>query len=160
MRVQAAVTDFADLRYEQAFEEHWNDVFRFSLAWTNDWCAAEDLAQETFLRLWRHRTQLAWDRPVLPWLLVAARRLATDRFRSLKRQIAGHGMERALDESVQARWLDVQAAMASLSPVERTAIVLVTLEGWTYEEAAEALATTSGALRAAVSRARAKLEVA
>ena len=64
------------------------------------------------------------------------------------------------DESVQARWLDVQSAMATLSPIERTAIVLVAIEGWSYDETAEALSTTSGALRAAVSRARAKLEVA
>jgi hypothetical protein len=34
----------ADLLYERAFEAHWDDVFRLSLTWTNDWAAAEDMA--------------------------------------------------------------------------------------------------------------------
>lgn len=155
----AAVND-ADLNYERAFEIHWNDVFRFSLAWTNDWSAAEDLAQDTYLRLWQHRATLDWDRPVLPWLLVAARHLATDRFRALSRRILPHASDTAFDESTQARWLDVRAAMGRLSTLERTALVLTAIEGWSYAEVATALGTSDGALRAAVSRAREKLEVA
>jgi RNA polymerase sigma-70 factor, ECF subfamily len=160
MSVHIAVADAADLRYEQAFETHWDDVFRFSLAWTNDWSAAEDLAQDAYLRLWQHRLTLDWDRPVLPWLLVAARRLATDRFRSLNRRILPRSSDPSFDETTQARWLDVRAAMGRLSALERTALVLTAIEGWTYSEVATALGTSDGALRAAVSRAREKLEAA
>lgn len=154
-----AVVIDADLRYQQAFEEHWDDVFRFSLAWTNDLPAAEDLAQDAYLRLWQHRTELDWDRPALPWLLVAARRLATDRFRSLRRRILPQA-DHLFDEAARVRWLDVQAAMTGLSPLERSALVLTAVEGWSYAEVATALGTSDGALRAAVSRARQKLEVA
>ena len=155
----AVVTD-ADIQYERAFETHWDDVFRFSLAWTNDWAAAEDLAQDAYLRLWQHRATLDWDRPILPWLLVAARRLATDRFRSLSRRILPHASDTPFDEATQARWLDVRSAMGRLSTLERTALVLTAIEGWSYTEVATALGTSDGALRAAVSRAREKLEVA
>ncbi len=65
-----------------------------------------------------------------------------------------------LDEAVWDRWLDVQTAMASLSPLERTALVLTAVEGIPYADAAAMLGTSAGALRAAVSRARDKLEVA
>jgi RNA polymerase sigma-70 factor (ECF subfamily) len=160
MSLQMAVITDADLRYEQAFETHWDDVFRFSLAWTNDWSAAEDLAQDAYLRLWQHRATLDWGRPVLPWLLVAARRLATDRFRSLSRRILPRASDNAFDEAAQARWLDVRSAMSRLSTLERTALVLTAIEGWSYAEVATALGTSDGALRAAVSRAREKLEVA
>ena len=155
-----AVVNDADLHYERAFETHWDDVFRFSLAWTNDWSAAEDLAQDTYLRLWQHRATLDWDRPVMPWLLVAARRLATDRFRSLSRRILPRSSDTQFDESTRARWIDVRAAMGKLSTLERTALVLTAIEGWSYTEVATALGTSDGALRAAVSRAREKLEVA
>ena len=76
-----AIADAPDLdfEYERAFDAHWNDVFRFALAWTNDWGAAEDLAQDAFLRLWDHRGRLDWQQPLLPWLIVTTRRLATDR---------------------------------------------------------------------------------
>jgi RNA polymerase sigma-70 factor, ECF subfamily len=160
MSVQVAVADAADLQYERAFERHWDDVFRFSLAWTNDWAAAEDLAQDAYMRLWQARLSLDWERPVLPWLLVAARRLATDRFRSLRRRVLPRTAEPVLDETARVRWLDVRSAMGTLSSLERTAIVLTAVEGWSYAEVALALGTSDGALRAAVSRAREKLEVA
>jgi RNA polymerase sigma factor (sigma-70 family) len=149
-----------DIAYERAFAEHWSDVFRFALAWTNDWTAAEDLAQEAFLRLWDHRSRLDWERPVLPWLLVTTRRLATDRFRAMRRRLLPPSHPARLDEAVQARWLDVCAAMAALSSLERTALVMTAVEGATYEEAGRVLGTSAGALRAAVSRARTKLETA
>ena len=153
----AESTEYA---YERAFEASWSDVFRFALAWTNDWAEAEDLAQEAYLRLWNHRSHLDWDRPVLPWLLVTTRRLATDRFRKLRRRLLSMPEPASLDAGVQARWLDVQAAMGELSPLERTALVMTAVEGASYEDAAHVLGTTAGALRAAVSRARTKLEAA
>ena len=155
-----AIAVSTEIAYEHAYEEHWSDVFRFALAWTNDWAAAEDLAQEAYLRLWNQRTRLDWNRPVLPWLLVTTRRLATDRFRALRRRLLPTSHPATLDEAVHARWLDVCAAMADLSPLERTALVMTAVEGASYEEAGRVLATTAGALRAAVSRARTKLETA
>ena len=157
---QVCIAESTEIAYERAYEEHWSDVFRFALAWTNDWAAAEDLAQEAYLRLWNHRADLEWDRPVLPWLLVATRRLATDRFRALRRRLLPASQPATLDTAVHARWLDVSAAMAELSPLERTALVMTAVEGATYEEAGLVLGTTAGALRAAVSRARSKLEAA
>ena len=155
-----AIAESTDIVYERAFEAHWSDVFRFALAWTNDWAAAEDLAQEAFLRLWNNRAKLDWDRPVLPWLLVTTRRLATDRFRQLRRRLLPVQPPATLDQGLQARWLDVCAAMAELSTLERTALVMTALEGASYDEAAAVLGTSAGALRAAVSRARTKLETA
>jgi DNA-directed RNA polymerase specialized sigma24 family protein len=54
----------------------------------------------------------------------------------------------------------VSAALGTLSPLERSALVMTAIEGHTYDEAASTLGSTAGALRAAVSRARAKLETA
>jgi RNA polymerase sigma-70 factor (ECF subfamily) len=154
------IAESTEIAYERAFEEHWSDVFRFALAWTNDWTSAEDLAQDAYLRLWNHRAHLDWNRPVLPWLLVTTRRLATDRFRALRRRLLPTSQPSTLDAdpSLRARWLDVCAAMADLSPLERTALVMTAVEGASYDEAGRVLGTTAGALRAAVSRARTKLE--
>ena len=131
-----------EIAYERAYDAHWSDVFRFALAWTNDWAAAEDLAQEAYIRLWNQRAQLDWSRPVRPWLLVTTRRLATDRFRALRRRLLAVPEPATLDASVQDRWLDVAAAMADLSPLERAALVMTAIEGATYDEAAMVLGTT------------------
>ena len=157
-----AIVEPAEIAYERAFEEHWSDVFRFALAWTNDWTSAEDLAQDAYLRLWSHRARLDWNRPVLPWLLVTTRRLATDRFRALRRRLLASPQAASLDAdpALLACWLDVSTALADLAPLARTALVRTAVEGATYEEAGRVLGTTAGALRAAVSRARTKLETA
>lgn len=156
--MELAVASSVETAYEEAYEEHWHDVFRFALAWTNDWAAAEDLAQESYLRLWNRRTSVDWERPLLPWLIVTTRRLATDRFRALRRRVIKAPKSTTLDEAALDRWFDVQKALARLSPVERTALVLTAVEGIPYADAAGMLGTSPGALRAAVSRARGKLE--
>lgn len=143
--------------YERAYGTHWTTVFRFALAWTNDWGAAEDVAQEAFARLWRSRSKVAWDRDVLPWLLVTARHLLTDRFRSLRRRYFNVAQPATLDEATAIRWLDVQRAMRHLSPLERSAIVLTVLEGRESTDVAKVLGVSPGAVRAAVSRGRDKL---
>ena len=56
--------------YQRTYDRFSGDVFRFALAWTNDWASAEDLTQEAYLRLWRHRASIDWERPMLGWLLV------------------------------------------------------------------------------------------
>jgi RNA polymerase sigma-70 factor (ECF subfamily) len=155
-----AMVDSAERQYQLAYDRFAGDVFRFVLAWTNDWTSAEDLTQETYLRLWQHRASIDWDRPIIAWLLVTARRLANNRFRALRRRLAPTRSALASDELVRVRWLDVREALGTLTPLERTALITTAVEGWSYAEVANVLKTTEGALRAAVSRARDKLEVA
>jgi RNA polymerase sigma-70 factor, ECF subfamily len=149
----------ADERFEQEFQRHWLTVFRFALAWTNDWSAAEDLAQDAFARLWARRTTMNWSKSTLAWLLTTTRHLATDRFRRLRRavRLTDGGGTPALDSDARLRWLDVRTAMAGLTPVQRSALVLTAVVGLDSEAAARALDTTPGAVRAAVSRARSTL---
>jgi RNA polymerase sigma-70 factor (ECF subfamily) len=144
-------------RFDTAFRETWPAVFRFAVAWTNELHSAEDIAQEAFTRLWDRRESVDWERPVIGWLLVVTRRLATDRFR---RRVAPFVAPRVrdLNEDGVAAWLDVRAAFGRLSARERAAVISVGLLGFTPDEAAEPLGMSAGAVRAAVSRAREKLE--
>lgn len=144
-------------RFDDAFRRAWPSVFRFATAWTNDVPAAEDITQEAFTRLWDRRTSVDWDRPIVPWLLVVTRRLATDRFRRLKTPFHPVRVHDLNDDGVAA-WLDVRAAFARLSARERAAIVTVAILGYSPDEAAEPLGMTPGAIRAAISRGRDKLE--
>ena len=157
---EQAATVSAETAFDRAFEAHWNDVFRFALAWTNDWGAAEDVVQETFVRLWRHRKVVDWSTEIRPWLIVAARRVATDRFRALRRRLRGASPLPSLTEDTVDRWIDTRRAMAHLSPLERTALILTAVEGYGSAEAGALLGTSPGAVRSAASRARAKLLVA
>lgn len=144
-------------RFNEAFRDEWPAVFRFAVAWTNDLSSAEDIAQQAFTVLWDRRRSIDWERPVIPWLLVVTRRLATDRFRRLKAPFVPPRV-RDLNEDGVATWLDVRAAFRKLSGRERAALISVAILGFTPDEASEPLGMSPGAVRAAVSRAREKLE--
>jgi len=150
--------DDIERRFEQCYEESWLPTFRFALAWTNDWSAAEDLAQEAFARLWAGRATVDWTSPLLPWLLVVTRRLATDRFRRLRSALrVSDGVEQGLDSDARIKWIDVRARMDSLTAHQRSSIVLVHVLGLPVSEAATTLGISANAVRAAVSRARERL---
>ena len=155
----SATTGAADVRvFEAAYEQAWLPVFRFALAWTNDWAAAEDLAQETFLRLWNRRDTVDWSEPVLPWLLVTTRRSATDRFRRIRRSLAFHApVDTAPDSDARLEWLDLRAGFGRLSPLERSALVLTTIEDLDAAAAGAILGIGANAVRSAASRGRQKL---
>src|ERR1035437_3708661 len=66
LRFGAGAPDAQTTAFEAAYAAAWLPVFRFALAWTNDWLAAEDLAQEAFLRLWARRAEVDWTPPGRP----------------------------------------------------------------------------------------------
>jgi len=152
-------------RFERTYEENWLPVFRFATAWTNDRDAAEDIAQETFIRLWGHRATFDWDAHALPWLLVTARRLAVSRFRVLRRFLRLTVSEVTVREvavrdgstDMPDRWLDTSAALSRLAPRERAALMSVAVLGLSPAETGRVLGTSEGAVRALISRARKKL---
>jgi RNA polymerase sigma-70 factor (ECF subfamily) len=155
----SAATSAADARvFEAAYEQAWLPVFRFALAWTNDWAAAEDLAQEAFLRLWNRRDAVDWSEPVLPWLLVTTRRSATDRFRRLRRSFTIRApVSMVPDSDARLEWLDLRGGFEGLSPLERSALVLTAVEDLDATAAGEILGIEANAVRSAASRGRQKL---
>lgn len=130
---------------------------------------AEDLAAETFVRLWQHRARYAPARPVKPWIFGIAVNLARNRLRwwkrrpsvaleewtelpELAREPAGASqLERA--EKANA----VQKAVAALPDAFREALVLFEYEDLSYAEIAEALGTTTKTVENRIARAREQL---
>ncbi len=149
-----------DDAFQRAAEELWTPVYRFALAMTNDLAEADDVAQEAFVRLWGRRSSIDWSEPVLGWLLVAARRVALDRFRRLARALrlgSPSPGPAGLDAATIERFVDLRTELAVLTRAERTAILLSAVEGWSADEIGAALGISAGAVRAAASRGRAKL---
>lgn len=127
--------------------------------------AAEDAVSDTFLITWRKLDQV----PAEPrgWLIVTARNTIRNRYRTQARtmaletrlqQITSLATEPA-DVTAQRR-SDLLTALGALTDDEREAILLVSWDGLTGAEAAEALRCSHGALRVRVHRARQKMAAA
>lgn len=130
---------------------------------------AEELAQETFWRLWDARARYRPGGRFPPWLFQIASRLCIDHFRRV-----GARPRLVSEEDFpqpQAREADrpdraarfheaadaVDAAIADLPENQRIALELIRFEDLTYREAAKAMETTPGAVEQLVHRARKRL---
>ena len=80
--IQAA-TRAPAIGFERVYAAHYRDVFRYVLGLTRSSVDAEDITADAFERAFRHWSDVP-DRPV-PWLLLTARHIATDRWRRARR---------------------------------------------------------------------------
>jgi RNA polymerase sigma-70 factor (ECF subfamily) len=150
-------------------------VYGLALAVLHDPAAAEEVAQETFLRVWRHADAYDPRRGrVATWLLTITRNLASDVLR-LRRSdpvdpedLVGladpnpdPGPEEKLVAEESRRAL--LRAMSDLPEDQRRALVMAAFQGRTAREIGEAegipLGTAKTRIRAAMLKLRSALEV-
>jgi RNA polymerase sigma-70 factor (ECF subfamily) len=141
-------------------------IFTFLCRMTGRTHLAEDLYQETWVKLAVHATRLAADTDLPAWLYTVARNLARSERRSLRsRSTAGEEAAETADRGgspfdwaaatqTQAR---LEEALGALPAPFREVILLVVVEGLDHERAATVLALSPEALRQRLARARAKL---
>lgn len=122
--------------------------------------AADDLAQETFIRAWQRANQFTGSRSYAAWLL----RIGWHVFLDTKRHQAS--LHRRHDEApvpptrhdpAYETGIDIIAALSTLAPKERACILLCDVEGWSHTEAANLLDMPLGTLKSMVARAKARL---
>ena len=147
--------------------EHWRPrLYAFALRLTREPGRAEDVLQETFVRLARHARTLAPDTRLDAWLFTVARRLVI----SDVRRRHGHWMTALPDEEPAAADpspLDaahasqtaarLEAALAALPPALREVVLLVGVEGMPPARAAAVCGLAPEALRQRLHRARVQL---
>jgi len=128
----------------------------------------EDLAQETFLRVFGALGRFERSGParLSTWILTITTRLALDELRRkplrtapLDERIAGPGRT---DEGAERRALraSLQRAIVLLSPEQRAVVILREVHGLDYDEIARALEIDLGTVKSRLSRARAVLRAA
>lgn len=120
---------------------------------------ADDLTQETYLRMLAAIGSFKGRSRATTWLLAIARRVVVDRVRydlARPRTVPMDGFDRPCAEE-QLTAGEVVALLAGLDPERREALVLTALMGHSYQEAAEICGCAIGTIRSRVARARADL---
>lgn len=120
--------------------------------------AADDLAQECYLRVFRSIHGYRGESPVRSWLFSIVRRVAADDIGSRQRHRRRPGPDRnrsgAEDHSGR---ITLEALIDGLGPDRRTAFLLTQVLGFSYAEAAALCECPVGTIRSRVSRARESL---
>ena len=149
---------------ERAFAEllnrHLRPVAGFAYRMLGDSSEAEDIAQETFLRLWRHRHAWKPQAKLRTWLYRVAHNLCIDRHRR-REVVTGHIPETEDPGPGPASYRQrnevagiVRDALVKLPERQHAAIVLVYHEGLSNVDAAGTLGVTIDALESLLARGR------
>ncbi|MEL7975875.1 RNA polymerase sigma factor SigE [Isoptericola sp. F-RaC21] len=155
--------------WDEIVREHSARVYRLAYRLSGNRQDAEDLTQETFLRVFRSLSSYT-PGTFEGWLHRITTNLFLDQVRRKKRirmeamgddaaRVAApedHGRpERGFEHANLDH--DVQAALDALRPEYRAAVVLCDIEGLSYEEIAVTLGIKLGTVRSRIHRARAQL---
>jgi len=139
-------------------------VYGLAVTMLHDAELAEEVAQETFVRAWRHAATYDARRGRVPtWLLAIARNLAIDRARirsptPVDPDVIASELDLAHVDSVDVGERDrLRRAIGSLPDEQRRALVLATYAGRTAREIAELDGVPLGTVKTRIRSAMLKL---
>lgn len=140
----------------RAYQVH---VWRFLRHLLGDAALAEDITQETLLRVHQRLSTYRFQSKFSTWVFQVARNAGIDALRARSRRdrlvtrLVSPGQQ-ASDPSIR---VELAAALASLAPKLREAVTLVEVFGLPYREAATVLGVPEGTVKSRVFRARGEL---
>lgn len=139
---------------------------RFARGLTPDSHLADDLVQSACLKALERWHQWQPGTSLASWLFRIVQNTWIDEFRSRARQATDADEDALLElpgedgRAVVERRSDLRAvrlAMAALPEEQRAVLLLVTVDGLSYQEAADALGVPMGTVMSRLARARARL---
>ena len=123
---------------------------------------ADDLLQDTWLRIHRVRHTYRPGEPVVPWVYAIARRVRVDGYRRSRRiTLYETGMEvlpeRPAQSESRSGLPEFETLVASLPEAQREVITMLKAGGLSLEEVARATSSTVGAVKQKAHRAYERL---
>jgi RNA polymerase sigma-70 factor (ECF subfamily) len=140
-------------------------LHRFFLAQFASRRHADDLLQETWLRIHRVRHTYRPGEPLLPWLYAVARNVRVDHYRKARRVEERERQVESLPEpaanpegaGAPERGRDVAAMLRELPESQREVLVMLKVAGMSIEEVARATGSSVGSVKQKAHRAYEKL---
>jgi RNA polymerase sigma-70 factor (ECF subfamily) len=146
--------------YESLYRKHVGRVHALCLRMSRDPSEADDLTQETFIRVWERLGSFRGESGFSSWLHRVTVNVVVSELRK-----SGRWRERSSDEDAAETAvavpafsaggdLDLERAIATLSPQARLVFLLHDVEGWKHGEIAEQTGIAVGTSKAHLHRAR------
>lgn len=145
--------------FAELYERTSSKVYGLARRVVRDPAQAEEVAQETYIAVWRESARFDAERgAALAWILTIAHRRAVDRVRSAESSrerdtrfaSLGDGTEYDVVEeavSISLEAARVRKALSTLTEVQREAVMLAYYGGYTYKEVSELLDVPLGTVK-------------
>jgi RNA polymerase sigma-70 factor (ECF subfamily) len=139
-------------------------LFRFFASQMGSRTEAEDMLQETWLRIHRVRQTYRPGEPVLPWVYAIARRVRIDGYRKRRRVEAREMAVAELPETARREQSrndspTFDELMGVLPESQREVLTMLKVNGLSLQEVAAATASTVGAVKQKAHRAYERLRL-
>jgi RNA polymerase sigma factor (sigma-70 family) len=150
---------------------YWRKVFNVAYKFVGRQDEAEDLTQDIFLKLFKSLKTFDRRANFSTWLISVSRNLCIDHYRSMRREhdVVTHDVDvvtlarPSASDSPQAaleqrdRVALLRAALDTLAPSLRTAVMLRDIQELSYQEIAEKLGVPEGTVKSRINRGRTEL---
>lgn len=139
------------------YHRHVDTVYRISFSFMKNRADAEDIVQETFLRLLSEKKNFENEKHEKAWLIVTASNLCKDALKKWWRR--NENIDKLQSLGYEQTFADpaIMKAILALKPDHKTAVYMYYYEGYTTAEIAEHLNCPEATVRSRLSRARAQL---
>ena len=147
------------MEFEVIYKEYWNKIFRLCMGYVNDYSLAQDMAQETFIKVWQYLPTFRMEAKIDTWIF----RIATNHcLRQLERQKQIISTELSIDFSEEEK-TDIEPqiqllykCIAELKELDRI-IILLELEDVKQNEIAQIVGLSESNIRVKLHRIKAQL---
>lgn len=153
-------------KFEQVINDYQKTIINFHYRFVGDKFEAENLAQETFIKVYLKFRTLKDPKKLKSWIFSIARNVVIDFFRKNKNREFAFGNEIVANhvEATSADFIgqvdddeisrELERCVDQLSPQDRTLIKLLYYEGFSYKEISKLLKINQNTLKSRLHRAR------
>ncbi len=152
------------IEFDEAFTLHHRTVFRVARSVVQDCSLAEDVTQEVFIRLYKHKDSLADGEMLRPWLIRVALNVARNTVRGnirantrdenyVKEIVENSVLSVETEYEQQSGISEINRALGRIKEPLRSCLVLKQ-QGLSYREIAQSLSLNEGSIGTFVARAR------
>lgn len=147
--------------YNRVVKQHSDALYRYALKFCGDPTGAQDVVQESFLKLWKGRKGVDANK-AKGWLFRTAHNGMINQWKRDRRM---QGMDTVTDEpgyrqTFRFELADViEKALKSLPALQKSILLLRDLEGYSYKEIGEMLELSDSQVRVYLFRARKKMKM-
>ena len=148
------------MNFETIYKTYWQKVFRVCMGYANDTAAAKDLAQETFIKVWKQLPNFKNESSIGTWIFRIASNTCLRQIQKDKKmpkselplEIKDEILETNIEKDIQLLYQYI----SELQEVERI-IISLELEDMNQKEIAEIVGLSEGNVRVKIHRIKEKL---
>jgi RNA polymerase sigma-70 factor (ECF subfamily) len=148
--------------FDSLYQTYYKKVLKLCLGYTGDYAQAQDLTQETFVKVWQSLSKFKGESLVSTWLYRIAVNTCLNHLRTIRTHptdtLKEMHDEQAMDEpsDIEQQTNLLYTCISQLAEVDRLIITLV-LEDTPYSEIAQVVGISEGNLRVKIHRIKQQL---